>query len=234
MSPKTHSPPQPTNQSRCASCITTGDYNKRRALCCVCMGRSLCDLVCLLQSTRWCHSHYLLQTPACRHMHACVRTHTYTHTLSLSRQHFLLWSVAYILFLATLYIKLHQLHGNCLIFFFMFRIWFCSVLYNKSVSFGSIKNFVCFLLGNSLASEFYMPSFWNTLSVPCVFHLHRQMGMPTCLWSWNRQVGIPTCLWRWNRQSVLKQRHIKFRRQGITQKKAYNIQNTEKVLNQEY
>ena len=26
--------------------------------------------------------------------------------------------------------------------------------------------FVCFLLANSLASEFYMPTFWNTLSVP--------------------------------------------------------------------
>ena len=25
---------------------------------------------------------------------------------------------------------------------------------------------VCFLLGNSLASEFYMPTFRNTLSVP--------------------------------------------------------------------
>jgi len=25
---------------------------------------------------------------------------------------------------------------------------------------------VCILLGNSLASEFYMPTFWNTLSVP--------------------------------------------------------------------
>jgi len=32
----------------------------------------------------------------------------------------------------------------------------------------------------------------------------------------------PTSLWRWNRQSVPKHRHIKFRRQGITQKK--NIQ----------
>jgi len=29
----------------------------------------------------------------------------------------------------------------------------------------------------------------------------------------------------WNRQSVPKRRHIKFRRRGITQKKAYNIQN---------
>jgi hypothetical protein len=43
----------------------------------------------------------------------------------------------------------------------------------------------------------------------------------------------PTCLWRWNRQSAPKRQHIKFRRQGITQKKAYNIQNTPKVSNQE-
>jgi hypothetical protein len=34
---------------------------------------------------------------------------------------------------------------------------------------------------------------------------------------------IPTRLWRWNRQSVPKRRHIKIRRRGITQKKAYNI-----------
>ena len=31
---------------------------------------------------------------------------------------------------------------------------------------------VCFLLGNSPASEFYMPTFRNTL-----FHLHRRIGM---------------------------------------------------------
>jgi len=35
---------------------------------------------------------------------------------------------------------------------------------------------------------------------------------------------LPTCLWRWNRQSVPKRRHIKFRHQGITQKKTYEIQ----------
>ena len=35
-------------------------------------------------------------------------------------------------------------------------------------------------------------------------------------------------------QSVPKRRHIKFRRRGITQKKAYNIQNTAKVWKQEY
>jgi hypothetical protein len=38
---------------------------------------------------------------------------------------------------------------------------------------------------------------------------------------------------RWNRQSVAKCRHIKFRHRGITQKKAYNIQNTSQVWNQE-
>jgi len=87
---------------------------------------------------------------------------------------------------------------------------------------------VCFHLGNSPASEFYMPTFRNTL-----FHLHKQVGMkyfiPTCLWKWNIQsvhtylpmkmeptecsylpayedgtyrVFIPTCLWKWNMQSV--------------------------------
>ena len=38
-----------------------------------------------------------------------------------------------------------------------------------------------------------------------------------------------TCLRRWNRQSVPKRRHIKSRRRVITQKKAYNIQNTAKA-----
>jgi len=42
--------------------------------------------------------------------------------------------------------------------------------------FGDAENpdnliFVCFLPGNSPASEFYMPTFRNTL-----FHLHRQVG----------------------------------------------------------
>ena len=42
----------------------------------------------------------------------------------------------------------------------------------------------------------------------------------------------PTCLWICNRQSVPKRRDIKFRRRGITRKKAYNIQDTAKVWNQ--
>jgi len=78
-----------------------------------------------------------------------------------------------------------------------------------------VKNCCMFLLGNSVTSEFYMPTFWNTL-----FHLHKH-------------IGTPICLWRCNRQSVPKRRHIKFRYRGITQKKAYNIQNMAKVWNQE-
>jgi len=46
----------------------------------------------------------------------------------------------------------------------------------------------------------------------CLFHLHRRIGMKDV---------ITIRLWRWNRWSVPKRRHIKFRRRGITQKKAY-------------
>jgi len=74
---------------------------------------------------------------------------------------------------------------------------------------------VCFLLGNSPASEFYMPTFRNTL-----FHLHRQVGMKYIFHTY-----MPMKM----EQSVPKRRHIKFRRQGITQKKKYNIQNTANV-----
>jgi hypothetical protein len=42
--------------------------------------------------------------------------------------------------------------------------------------------------------------------------------------------STPTCQWRWNRQSVPKRRHIKFRRRGITQKKTYNMRNTNLTL----
>ena len=50
----------------------------------------------------------------------------------------------------------------------------------------------------------------------CLFHLHRQADV-------SRILLTSTCLWRWNRQCVLKRWHINSRRQGITQKKAYNI-----------
>ena len=62
---------------------------------------------------------------------------------------------------------------------------------------------VCFLLGNSPASEFYLPTFRNTL-----FHLHRQ---------------VYTYLPMKMKQCVPKRPHIKFRGRGITQKKTYNI-----------
>ena len=43
-----------------------------------------------------------------------------------------------------------------------------SMLINQNYCHGpkQEKHIVCFLLGNSLASEFYMPMFRNTLSVP--------------------------------------------------------------------
>jgi len=46
----------------------------------------------------------------------------------------------------------------------------------------------------------------------CLFHLQRRIGI------------IPIRLRRWNIQSGPKHRHIKFRRRGITQKKAYNME----------
>jgi hypothetical protein len=62
---------------------------------------------------------------------------------------------------------------------FSFRSW-CfrpsnihkSPKHNTNVYDKILKTVVCFLLGNSPASEFYMPTFRNTL-----FHLHRQVGV---------------------------------------------------------
>jgi hypothetical protein len=110
-----------------------------------------------------------------------------------------------------------------------------------------VLNVVFFILGRSPASEFYMPTFRNTL-----FHLHRRIDMKNDwvengvyirekVWLENslsqtfsrintptfsaQLPSIPTRLRRWNRQSVPKRRHMKFRRRGITQKKAYNSNN---------
>jgi hypothetical protein len=53
-----------------------------------------------------------------------------------------------------------------------------SIVFTKLISVFLISNFrrvlnvVCFLLGNSPASEVYLPTFRNTL-----FHLHRQVGV---------------------------------------------------------
>ena len=67
------------------------------------------------------------------------------------------------------------------------------------LNFGRFLNVVCFLLGNSPASEFYILTFRNTLSVP------------------STQAPIKM------EQSVPKRRYIKFRRRRIIQKKALNI-----------
>jgi len=99
-----------------------------------------------------------------------------------------------------------------------------------------VLNVVCFFLGNSPASEFYMPTFRNTMSVPSSSMFGSKITWATrsgyfraklFLYKYSNfsQIQshfIPTRLWRWNRQSVPKRRHIKFRRRGITQKKAFS------------
>ena len=52
-------------------------------------------------------------------------------------------------------------------------------------NFRRVLNAVCFLLGYSLASECYMPTFRNTL-----FHLHRQVGVKNELGLRNVEVFI--------------------------------------------
>jgi hypothetical protein len=62
---------------------------------------------------------------------------------------------------------------------------------------------------------------YANVSEHCLFHLHRQVGMKNLhrqvgMKNLHRQVGMKMG------QSVLKRRHIKVRRRGITQKKIYN------------
>jgi len=56
-----------------------------------------------------------------------------------------------------------------------------------------------------------------------LFHIHRQVG--AC------NTHLPA--YEDGTDSVPKRRHINFRRRGITQKKAYNIQHKAKVWNQD-
>jgi len=69
-------------------------------------------------------------------------------------------------------------------------------------NFRLILNVVFFLLVDSLASEFHVPTFRNTL-----FHLHR--------WC---KITPPVKI----EQSVPKGQRIRFRHRGTTQKKEYN------------
>jgi len=104
-------------------------------------------------------------------------------------------------------------------------------------NFRRFLNVVCFLLGNSPASEFYIPTFQNTL-----FHLYRRIGRfenvgifirekvwlePNLFFIINTET-YPNLVIFYTyppiklEQSVPKRRNIKFRRRGITQNKAYN------------
>ena len=71
----------------------------------------------------------------------------------------------------------------------------------------------------------------------CVWLFRRKLTQETFSWSgsdlcWNAlytswiKTVASSCLhhlWRWYRQSIPKRRHVKFRRQGITQKKEYKM-----------
>ena len=76
-------------------------------------------------------------------------------------------------------------------------------------NFRPVPNVVCSLLGNSPASEFYMPTFRNTLSVPSSYAGRYEEILYT----------YPPLKME---QSVPKRWHIKFRRRGITKNKAHN------------
>jgi hypothetical protein len=90
------------------------------------------------------------------------------------------------------------------------------VLPSSGYYYSNLKNsqyVVLFLSGDSPASEFYVPTFRNTLSGP------------------SSQAGLLTPPMKMER-SVSKRRHIKVRSRGITQKEEYNIQNAAKFGNQ--
>ena len=110
-----------------------------------------------------------------------------------------------------------------------FLLWFYLFLISN---FCRVLNVVYFVLGNSPVSEFYMPTFHEHSGCflkPSSFHTHTHTHTHT------QTHTYPP--WRLNIQSVPKRRHIKFRRRGITQKKAYSYfkiqkyrQNTTKFI----
>jgi hypothetical protein len=78
---------------------------------------------------------------------------------------------------------------------------------------------VCFLLGNSLAPEFLCRRF----EILCLFHLYRRIGVEF----------LHLSTYEDGPEDAPKRQYLNFRRRGITQKKAYNIQNTAKVWKEE-
>ena len=77
-------------------------------------------------------------------------------------------------------------------------------------NFLRVLNVVCFLLGNSPASECYMPTFRNTL-----FHLHR--------WCKQEEFLHIYPLMKMEQTECSETLAYKIRRRGITQKKAYSL-----------
>jgi len=89
-----------------------------------------------------------------------------------------------------------------------FQNFTCSpnYLYLKFVNLFTILNVVFFLLGDSPASEFYIPTFQNALSVP------------------SSQVPM-----KMEQAECFETSAFKFRCRGITQKREYDIQNAAEV-----
>jgi hypothetical protein len=166
--------------------------------------------------------------------------------------------------------------------------WQKRELYFLISNFQRVLYVVCFLLGNSPASEFYVPTFRNT-SETSTYKIqtpgnYQEKKHTTYRTRWKFEIKNTSPLWggnckkTWNsvpkrrhiksdagelprrklttehdnslkwrilhlygkettrqmEQCVLKCKHVKFRRRGITQKKIYTIQNMTKVWNQEY
>ena len=84
----------------------------------------------------------------------------------------------------------------------------------RHISWRTKKSNLFFLLSDSPASEFYVPTFRYTTSVPSSL----------VVWA--------NTAYEYGTDSFPKRRNIKFRRPGVAQKKEYNIQITAKVWNQ--
>jgi len=90
-------------------------------------------------------------------------------------------------------------------------------------NFHRVLNTVCFLLGNSPASEFYMPTFWHIK--------YRRWGI-TQKKAYNiLHTYLPT---HEDGTECSKTSTYKNQKPGNTQKRTYNIQNIAKVWNLEY
>jgi hypothetical protein len=97
----------------------------------------------------------------------------------------------------------------------------CFVTYLKNfmtVLYGFLGFDTMYILWKMLRNVDIVNNSWfRTFAMFWMLHAFFRV-IPWCL-------KAPTCLWRWNRQSVTKRWRIKFRRQGITQKKAHNLVN---------